>query len=142
MTLTIIDPLPAIRQILLADTTVAALTDGRVYGDELNRGENADMPRAAIVIADAGGGALGGAYQRYGDTRIDLVCYGPTRREARLLYLAAKAVLKQLTRTVSVECVLHWARESAGGHTGIDPDTQWPACLSVWQVLASEQTVT
>lgn len=132
------DPIAALVAFLKADADVAALAGTRVFAGELPRTENTAMPRQAVVLGPAGGGALGGGYQRYGDGRVDAYCYGATPRESWVLYLAVHVALKQLRREVHSGVLLHWARPSAGGATGRDPETDWPLTLSSWQVLASE----
>lgn len=135
------EPIAALVTFLKADRAVAARVGTRVFGGELPRSENESMPRQAVVISPAGGGALGGGYQAFGDRRVDIDCYGSTGRESWLLYLDVHAALKALRREVHSRVLLHWARISADGSTGRDPDTDWPLTISSWQVLSSETPV-
>lgn len=142
------DPLLALIAFLKADSTIDDLTNGRVFGVELPEKDTAtsfaieNMPIGAIVLRPSGGAQLiGNAYQRFGDGRVDVVCYGAKPRSARTLYLAAHGALKHLKRSTWAECVLHWARPAGGPLSLRDPDTEWPFTLSVWQVLANELAV-
>lgn len=132
------DPIEALREFLLADAAVDGRVDSRIFAGELPRGQTDAMPREAIVLRPGGGGAIGNAYQAYGDVRIDVICYGATPHGSWLVYLDAHAALKDLKRKVFAETLLHWARPSAKGSTGRDPVKDWPLTLSSWQVLASE----
>lgn len=139
---TAIDPIAGIRAFLLADTSVDTITAGRVFGGELPRTENVDMPRTCIVLAPAGGGAFGRAFESYGDVRVDVICYGATKQEAWSVLIAARWAFKQMRRSVQNTVLLHWARESAGGTLGEDPETQWPTAVCSFQVLAAETAAT
>jgi hypothetical protein len=135
-----VDPVAAIRTILLADSDVAALVGTRI-GDEVPASAVASMPQAAIVLNPAGGpGRPGGGYQEYGKQRIDVICYGETLGQSWRVYLAAYAALKQLQRQISEGVLVHSAEVSSKGSRGLDPTTQWPTTFSSWLVLASEIT--
>lgn len=135
------DVVAAVVAFLNADAAVAARTQGRVYGGELPRDQNVSMPQPAVVLRPAGGGALGRAYQQFGDQRIDAYSYGATVRDAWLLHLDVRAALKQMRRQTLAGTVLHWARISSDGTTAIDPVTQWPCATASYQVLAGDLAV-
>lgn len=132
------DPVKALMAFLAADTDIAALVSGRVFGGELPETEIADMPRSCIVITHAGGGSIGAGWVNYTDLRFDVFAYGATRLEAARLWRAVHRALKLFHREVWETVLLHWARQ-AGGPTPLrDPDTTFPYVLSTWQVLLSE----
>jgi hypothetical protein len=138
-----VDPIRAVRAFLLADDDIADLVDTRIFGAAVPEELEDGMPQACIVLNPAGGGLIGRAYQNYGDTRIDVYCYGATLHEAHEVYLAVYGALKHLRREqvfvdLSDSVLLHWARASSKGVLATDPMTQWPTCLSSWQVLAAE----
>ena len=136
------DPVTALVSFLSGVTAINALVSGRVYGGEVAKAEVTNMPRAAIVVSPAGGlGVFGGAYQEFGDRRFDVDCYAASAGSSYALYLEAHAALKQLSRVKIGDVILHWARPSAGGNVGRDPQTDWPVTLSSWQVLAHELAV-
>lgn len=136
--MTDVDPIGAVRTLLLADAAVIALVGGRVFGGELPPDESKHVTeRCSIVLTPAGGGLLGRAYQDYGDTRVDVTCYGPDLNETWNVYLAAKTVLRQLQRKKVGNVLLHSATESSRGSLACDPVKQWPTCYSSWQVLAA-----
>lgn len=134
------EPLAAVRALLLADTDVAALVAARVFVGELPKAEIEKMPRATIQLEPAGG--MGNANQLYGDPRIDVYCWGASPRESWQVYRAVHAALKGLERKVFAETLLHWARESAMGALGRDPEKDWPVTLNSWQVRAAEIAAT
>lgn len=134
-----VDPIAAVRTVLLADTAVAALVSTRIYGGEVPASASPTMPRACIVLNAAGGPENpGGGYQQYGNTRLDVFCYGATLNESWAVYLAAYTALKQMRRQVVSSVLLHSASVSSKGATARDPLTQWPTTLSSWLVLAAE----
>lgn len=127
---------------LRAQPGVTAITGNRVFAEELPESEHHLMPRAAIVVSSAGGGLLGNS-NRFGDRRVDVICYGASPMKARQLHNEIRAALKGLVRQVvtdsaSTKVLLHWARISADGRVGRDPNTDWPVCGSSWQILAAD----
>lgn len=133
-----VDPIAAIVNFLKDDDAVDDRCAGRVFGGGLPREQNESMPRTAIVVAPAGGGLMGRAYQDYGDVRVDIICYGATLHQAWQTRLEAARALKHLRRENVNGVLLHWARESSGGHNFRDPETQWPTSVCSFQVLAAE----
>ena len=132
-----VDPIAAVRSILLSDATIEPLVGDRVFGGAIPADENAAMPRACVLLSPAGGGLIGRGYQDYADTRIDTHCYGSTPHEAWMLHLAVRAVLTQLRRQVSNSVLIHWARISSDGALARDHAKEWPLCYASYQVLAA-----
>src|SRR5690606_24340727 len=119
-----------------SDPGIAAVAGDRVFFPELPGGQS-DPPAPAIVLSDAGGlNAIGGAYQDYGDARVDVRCYARTPNEARALHRRVHSALKHLRRysAPTAKCFVHWARTAGGALDLRDPDTRWPFVLSTWQV--------
>jgi hypothetical protein len=131
-----VNAIEAVRLYLAAAPAVAALIEGRAWGGEVPRSENASMPRAALVVSRAGGGTIGATTTAYGDVRVDVDCYGASPYEADQLYVAVERALKSLAGAVHDEVRLSWAKPSAAGVHGRDPDAGWPMVVSSWQVLA------
>lgn len=137
---TMLDPVTALVSFLKADTDVAALTGGRVFGSELPDSQNANMPRAAVVCRQAGSpNTYGGGYQDFGDIRVECRCYSSTPYEAVRVSRAVYGALKMMRRNIQGSTILHWARPAGGMQTLRDPDTEWPFSMSSWQILAAEQ---
>jgi hypothetical protein len=133
------DQLAALRAFLKADADLTAITQGRIFAGELPASVTPAMPTTAVVISRAGGlGAIGRAYQQYGDFRVDVRCYGATPKAADDVWRRLQPALKQLRRQVVTGCLLHWARQGGGPMPMRDPDTDWPSIFSAWQVLAAE----
>lgn len=128
----------AVVAFLKADSGVAAVVSTRVFGGKLPQSESGNMPRAAIVVQRGGGGLRGTAYQKYSDVRADILCYGRNELEADNVFLAVQDALKQIRSATAGDTILYSATLSAGGFTGTDPDTDWPTCLSSWEVLTAE----
>ena len=134
-----IDPVAALVSYLETESTLQFLIEGRVFGEELPAVENAQMPRACIVVmASGGGGNIGSSYQQFGDGRVDVRCYGPSTREAKRLANLVYVAIKTLKRTVEKSCLIHWARLAGGPIKLNDLDTDWPCFWMSWQLLAAE----
>lgn len=132
------DPVKAVMTYLAADSDVAALIAGRVFGGDLPQAQAASMPRACVVVREAGGGLLGSSWEDYGDIRLDVFAYGATPHEAAQLRRAVYKRLKAMTRTVSETVLLHWAKLDGGPIPMFDVDTTWPYVWTSWQVLVNE----
>lgn len=131
------DPLAAVIDFLQSQTVITDLVGSRVFGGELPRSENAQMPRQAVVLTPAGGGLYGTETADWGDSRVDIDCYGASPLDAWELYLAVADALKGMQRQMQAGVLLHWAKPSSRGITARDPATDWPVTISSWQVLAS-----
>lgn len=112
----------------------------RIFGAELPRTFNAQMPaQAALVLRPAGGyGRFGSGTLPLGDPRIATDCYGPDEYASWLLYLAVLDAMRALQRRRVAGVLLHSASVGAGGVTGRDPQTNWPLTIATYTVIASE----
>ena len=110
----------------------------RVFGGEFPRQLNSSMPRAGVVVKAAGGGLLGRAQQRYGDTRVDVDCYGATPHEAWDVYLVVAAAFDALDADQYGDTLLKSANVTSRGIQARDPETDWPVVVATWQVLAGK----
>lgn len=138
------DAVVALVAYLRADTQVAALAAGRVYGAELPPQEAAQMPRKAVVVTAAGGGTTGPGARSYlplGTVRVDVRCYGETQYEAMKVWRAVHGALKRLGRCPQGEALLHAAYEEAGPLQTREPEVGWPLVLSVWEALVAEMAI-
>jgi hypothetical protein len=130
------DVIPALKDILLADSTVSDLVVKRI-GMEVPEADAENMPVAAIVLKPSGGPGNGG-YQTTGKKRVDVICYGESLEDSWAVYLAAEAALNAIKRNVSQRVLVHSADVQAKGSTARDPVKKWPVTYSSWLVLASE----
>lgn len=135
------DPIEALVALLRADAPLAELVVGRVYGGEIPRAAVAAMPQRCVLLDPAGGGFIGQAFQDYSDIRVDVHCYGETRRDAWHVHLACRDALKQMRSQTIAGVRLLWARSAGGGVLAREPDTEWATAVSSWQVLAGETLV-
>lgn len=138
----------------LIAATVKILTDadiasGRVFGPKLPQAEHALMPRKAVSVRGSGGGAAAAHWMRTGSQRIDIKSYGPDPYQATRVDDAVAAVLqawRQGTVTVTdpdlgpLTVKVGWFNHIGGSNELIDPDTDWPFTLSVWQVWGGRYT--
>lgn len=136
------DAVKAVVSLLKADADVAALVGARVFGGELPESEQQSMPRACLVVRKAGGGAIGTAWEDYGDLRFDVFSYGSTAHGADDVERAVHRRMKTFARVVSEGTLLHWARRDGGPLPLSDPNTTWRYVFSSWQVLVSEVAAT
>lgn len=136
------DYLGALVSFVAADSAVDALADGRVYGGELPEDEQANQPRAAVVIRPAPGvNVIGTGYQEYGDHTVDVFCYGETPSESHALWRAVHGALKNLRREVVGDTLLHWAQLNSSDRTLRDPDTTWPYTLSSYWIFSADRVI-
>lgn len=127
------DPIAEIRTLLIADSSVNSLVSGRVYGDEIDQADQANMPRAVVVLRESGGpGRLG--LTLYRRTRIDTLCYGKDLSESALLHRYVREVLETMDRPTGT---LFTAEVSSDGKNGRDPETQWPVSIASYLVLSA-----
>lgn len=139
------DPLWALVKMLRDDATISEL-GAQVFAGEIPRievgGDPArgiqPMPKRVVLLNAAGGGLIGRAFQEYGDVRVDVHCYGQTRRDAWIVHLAVRTALKQMRSQTISGVRLMWARAAGGGIVTREPDTEWPITLSSWQMLVGE----
>lgn len=133
------DPTTAVAGYLLAQ--VGSLVEGRVFRPRLPDTEEANMPRACLVVMPAGGYArFGGATLAVGDPRVDVLAYGSTELEAQNVAREALLALKRLRQHVVEGCRLYSARVS-GVVPLIDPDTAWPYTMVTAQVMCADTAV-
>lgn len=131
------DPLVAIRTLLLADVEVAELVDTRVFVAELPSGETPHMPRAAVVLSEAGGRGSRG-FSRIGDTRIDVRSYGADFVQSWRLHAAVHEVLKQLRRSRVGDALVYTVTVEGGPLRLREPQVEWPLVLRTYGVTAAE----
>lgn len=131
--MTIPDPIADIRALLAADVGVSALVGTRVFHSELPESQSANMPRQAVVVAQAGGPGRPKTLKTR-SIRLDTICYGATLYESLQLHHVVREALETLARTSgsvkSVETV-------TDGLNGRDPVKQWPVCFASYRVLTT-----
>lgn len=138
--MTITDPIAALIAFFEADTAVNTLTEGRIHSSESPVVEADSQPRKMLVFR-----RMGGIPQGYVDMsvpRVDFECYGATPYAANTLWLAVLEALKQLSRDVHNDTLLHLANQTAGPVDTRDIDTHWPLVWSSWNVWVGEVAVT
>ena len=141
MTDEIPDRISALVVYLREQTPLTELVGNRVYGTELPRPEISGKlgPRGNVIVREAGGaGQIGKGFQNYGDSRIDVLCYGATPAQARQVSRRVHPILDDLHRITREDCLIHWCRQITAPLSLRDPDIDWPYSFSSWQVLAAE----
>jgi hypothetical protein len=114
----------ALRTLFMEDPTVNGLTGDRVYVEELPEAEHGKMPRACIVIVQAGGLPVR-SWEPYQNPRYDIFCYGKDRYEAGKVDRAVTEKLHNLDREVVNSTLLHVA-VIQGARAFKAGDTGWP----------------
>lgn len=140
----IADSVKAVKDILAADSSVIALVGTRVFGIELPQSEANNMPRKCIVIKPSGGAGFGVGdrdFVKHSADRVDIFYYGETPFEANKLRRTAYDVLKQVSRTVVNQVLVHWLNRAGGPIPLRDPDTTWPLTFESFQVFYAEEAV-
>lgn len=138
MTQPIPDAISALIAHLKADANVAARVGVKVYGNELPRSENVNMPQSCIVLRYAGARQQTGRLP-IGDYRIDIRSYGATPFESARVYRAVHTAMKQsLLRKAYGTQLLHSASQESGPLSLREPDVEWPFLFSAWIVKAAE----
>lgn len=133
------DPITLVRTYLLTVSAVTTLCSTRIYGESLPAEEADDMPRAAVVIAAAGGPAT--EWIRTVESRIDVRCYGTTPLAARTLAWAVYDALAWLSKRTIATGKLYKAMPELAPLSLIDPDTDWPYAVMSLLVTTSRETV-
>jgi len=134
------DPTAALAAFLLSN--VGSLVDGRVFRPKVPRTEDEFMPRACIVVRNAGGYQLfGDSYLPVGDPRLDVIAYGGSDLEADNIARECLLALKGLQTSVWADCVVHWCKISAGIIPLVDQETNWPFSQFSTQVMVTELAV-
>jgi hypothetical protein len=143
---TVPNHIAAIVAFLKAETDVKALVDTaapRVYGGELPREQTSAMPRRAVVVKSAGGGAgvESGSDADVSTYRVDVWNYGASPFDASMLRGATYPALKHLARRVIATVLLHSANRVAGPLPIRDPVTDWPIEIETFEVFVSDVAV-
>ena len=139
------DPIAGLVRLALDDEALNDLVDGRVFGAELPKSEEAVMPRKCVVIRNAGGGTFGTGSRDFiqaSHVRFDAQCYGETPMEAAKVRLATYDIFKNMARKVKQEVLIHSINPSSGPLPLRDPDTDWPLEVQTFLALVSEVQVT
>lgn len=134
------DILGALVDLMLADVPVAALVGTRVYGGDIPRSEASSTPRKLMILRYAGG-AANNDFVELTEPRVDMICYGETPQAADQVRRAGHDVMKTLNRQAQSNVLLHRANHSGGPIPFRDPDTDAPASMNSYDVLAAEQAI-
>lgn len=143
--MTIPDVLSAVRVVLRTDATVTGLVPAaQIYAGEMPQTESVVQPRAAVVLALAGGRADRG-YMQIARRRMDVRCYGTTPFEAMKLANQVYESLKGLQRRrvvgvapVTTPTLIHGINVEAGPTPLRDADGDWPMVLTTFEIVAAE----
>jgi hypothetical protein len=134
------DAVSAMVEYLGADAAIAEVTDagGFIFGFELPATAAQAMPRAAIVVADAGG-YPDGLPEAMARSRLDIRAYGATFDQAKRLAVLVRLRLKALGKwTSSLGLVLH-APVRVGGYIPLREQAGgWPLVLHSYFVTYPE----
>lgn len=125
------DAVSAYVEWLAGDAAIAEVTDNGdfIFGHELPADVAQAMPRAAIVVSDAGG-FPDGLPEAMDRSRLDIRAYGATLDQAKRLAVLVRLRLKALTKwTSSLGLVVH-APVRVGGYIPLREQAGgWPLVL-------------
>jgi hypothetical protein len=125
-----------IRAFLLAQASVTALVETRVFAGELPEDEAAPMPRKALLVRLSGGVSTTGESKLQHDTqRFDLFAFGETPFEAGRTLAAAALALRGLETGTFAGCRIFWVNSAGGRSQGREPGTEWPRHFQSFQAL-------
>lgn len=132
------DVVTAVQSWLADGGALAEAAEGRFFGHGLPDDEAQSMPRACVVITDAGGYTddLPEAMDR---GRVDIRAYGETRDVAKRVAVLVRARMRELTRTVRHGVVLSAASRVGGYIPYSEPIGGWPAVLRSYLVPYVEE---
>jgi hypothetical protein len=126
----------------LAAYTAENLASGTsVYVGELPRRSGESTPKTpskAVVLRPNGGPPYDVSLQIVRE-RVELVCYGPTGREADELRREVYDLWRPLSHLKQGDAVLHWMNPVGGARYERDPDTEWPVLVQPWVLQSAEQ---
>ena len=92
------------------------------------------MPRTAIIVRRAGGGALQSGFLPTVDITVDVRCYGANDVEASELGGQVAVLLHNLRDTTTPAGRIMWCRSAGVLSDQTEPSTGWPFTLQTWQV--------
>lgn len=133
-------PVGALITLFQADSNIAALCGTRIFGQSLPSDEAKYMPRMALVIQSTGG-SPGPGKSRQRNAQVDIRAYGKTAPEAYQLVSTANLILLELGRVVIGQVIIYGAEVLTDAFFGIENETLWPYCFSVWQINSSYQSM-
>lgn len=133
------DPNAMIRTHLADLSAVTAKVDTRIFGSQLPAAQAASMPRAAIVVIDAGG--PGTVWDRTITHRLDIRCYGATPLAARELAWIVYTELAWLSRRTIGTGKLYALEPQMTPLPQVDPDTNWPSATVTFLATVSREPV-
>lgn len=133
------DELTALVEWLSLDDVIREAIDDRIFGHELPDEQASVMPRACVVISNAGG-FTEGLPEVLDRSRVDVRCYGATLDEAKALAVQVARRFRELRRFVAANgTVLHPARRSGGFVPLREQIGGWPLILRSWLVVFDVQ---
>lgn len=131
------DILTAVREVLLGDPDVVALTQGRIWRIQIPPDHARQMPESCVVISRAGGRADVG-YLQLSSQRIDVRCYGINGQDAADVASAVHPVLKQLRRQAVGNCMLYSLTVESEKVDLLEANVNWSLVFSSYLALYSE----
>ena len=135
---TTVDVVASILVLLKRDADLMELTKGRIYGCEMPKEEIGHQPRCAVVIRRSPGLGSFGGFLELEKASMNMFTYGESHARAEAVRREVSRVLKQATRQVINEVLLHSFSPVGSPSASRDPDTDWPYTLSQWNFMAAE----
>lgn len=130
----------ALKEILLEDPTVTALTGQNIYDYELPLEIDDTMTVKAVVITPAGGP---GRFNNLAihDQRITIRSYAETGSLAAQVDKAVFMCFKNMTPRTRNNTFVHWCNPSVAGISLRDPALEWSYSVSSYVVRSADNDV-
>lgn len=133
------DLMAALRTMVLADASISALVDDRVFVNMIPEAEieAADTfhPPKMLVLRQAGG--FGKAdFLAVDNETITVLCYGESDFEADRLRRAVYQRFVRLQREKHDDVLIHHINKAGGPIPSVEPELVWPVIAQSYTVLA------
>ena len=129
----------ALRDLVIADATINALVEGRVYVNEIPKAviEAADTfhPQKMLVLRQAGGTAKQD-YLPIDQPLVTALCYGESDFEAERVRRAVWTRFNGLSREIVSDVLIHHINPTGGAIPLREPDIVWPATAQSYSIMA------
>lgn len=127
------DGVVAIQEWLTDDPDLMEATSDGIYGHRLPDDVASSMPKAAVVVQDAGGFEEG-MPEVLDRGRYDIRSYGATVDEAKRVAVLVSRRMRAIRREVRNEMVIHAASRAGGWIPLEEPPHRWPLYLRSYEI--------
>ena len=113
----------------------------RVHAEEMPKGFAKEHPRYTVLLKSIPMGGDPGGMLELETPGLEVLCFGETFQQAKLLSRKCHAVLKNAERGVHNGILIHWFNLITSAQPLRDAEAGWPLVREVWQYMASENPI-